>query len=92
MKVNYIPAVVTLLAGAVTCIYTIIKDWDTLRALATLLAVLVIFYIIGQLAKKVIVMVMDSNRVTKQSSSTEEDEDWEQSQIEEDGMEEEVTE
>lgn len=90
MKVNYIPAVVTLIAGAVTCIYTIIKDWDTIRALATLLAVLVIFYIIGQLAKKVIVMVMDSNRVTKQSSSTEEDE--EQPQIEENGLEEEVTE
>lgn len=90
MKVNYIPAVVTLIAGAVTCIYTIIKDWDTIRALATLLAVLVIFYIIGQLAKKVIVMVIDSNRVTKQSSSTEEDE--EQPQIEENGLEEEVTE
>lgn len=91
MKVNYIPAAVTLLAGAITCIYTIVKGWDTLQALATLLAVLIVFYIIGQLAKKVIVMVMDSNRVTKQASTVEED-DEEEPQFEEDGMKEEVAE
>ena len=73
MKVNYIPAVVTLLAGAITCIVAILKNQDTLQALITLLIVLIVFYILGQLAKKVIVMVMDSNRVTKQSGTEEED-------------------
>lgn len=75
MKVNYIPATITLLAGAVTCIYSIVDDWDTLRALETLLGVLIVFYIIGTVAMKIIVRVMESNRVTKTSKEEEDTEE-----------------
>ena len=42
MKTEFIPKVITLLAGAVVCIVTVIKDIDTTTALEYLLATLII--------------------------------------------------
>ena len=53
MKTEYIPKVITLLAGAVVCI-------------EILLAALIIFYIIGCLARHIIERVMVSNRFVKE--------------------------
>lgn len=65
MKTEYIPKVITLLAGAVVCIVTILKGTDTTAALEYLLATLIIFYIIGNLAKVIIKKVIDSNSFIK---------------------------
>lgn len=51
MRTRYIPAGVMLLAGAVTCIISIVKKEDGVKSLITLLAVLILFYIIGLIAK-----------------------------------------
>lgn len=51
MRTRYIPAGVMLLAGAVTCIISIVQNMDIVKSLITLLAVLILFYIIGLFAK-----------------------------------------
>ena len=58
MKTEYIPKVITLLAGAVVCIVSIVRHMDTTYSLEILLAALIIFYIIGCLARHIIERVM----------------------------------
>lgn len=59
MQKRYIPAVIMLSAGAVTCIMSIVKNMDVYYSLKILLVVLVLFYILGLIAKAVIGKVMD---------------------------------
>ena len=66
MKTEYIPKVITLLAGAVVCIVSIVKDMDVTYSLEILLATLIIFYIIGIIAQKIIKKVEHSNRFIRQ--------------------------
>lgn len=56
MKRKQIPLIVMLLAGAVTSISTKIMDYELETALWILLAVLIVFYIVGCVIKR----VMDS--------------------------------
>jgi len=65
VKTDFIPKVITLLAGAVVCIVCIARDIDTLYSLKVLLATLVVFYIIGCIVKRIIVQVKDINTVMK---------------------------
>lgn len=76
MKTEYLPKIVTLLAGAIVCIISIVKQMDTTYSLAILLAVLIIFYIVGCIARRIIENVMISNRFMKeQAEESEEEED-----------------
>ena len=65
MKLDFIPKFFTLLAGAVICIVTIVNDMDTTYSLELLLATLIIFYIIGLIAKKIIQKVVEGNMFVK---------------------------
>ena len=51
MRTRYIPAGIMLTAGVVTCIISIIQQQDIIKSLTTLLIVLVLFYVIGLVAK-----------------------------------------
>lgn len=62
MQRKYIPAFVMLLAGAVTSIVEIITKMDVLKSLKILLAVLIIFYIIGCIAKAIVIKVLDDGQ------------------------------
>ena len=66
MKIEYIPKVITLLAGAVVCIISIVRHMDTTYSLEILLAALIIFYIIGCITRRIIEKVMTSNRFIKE--------------------------
>ncbi len=66
VKTEYIPKVITLFAGAVVCIISIIRHMDTTYSLEILLAVLIFFYLIGCIARKIIEKVMVSNRFLKE--------------------------
>ena len=72
MKLEFIPKFVMLLAGAVVCIITIVKDMDVTYSPALLLGVLVIFYIIGLIAKKIIQKVIDGNMFKRQQGQKDE--------------------
>lgn len=54
MQNHYIPAVTMLSAGAIVSIFCIIKKVDVLYSLKLLLVMLLIFYIVGLIAKKII--------------------------------------
>ena len=92
MKTDYIPKVITLLAGAVVCIVTIVKGTETTTALEYLLATLIIFYIVGIIAKVIIKKVIDSNSFIKkeiedlelEEDNKKENEDIQASESEED--------
>lgn len=54
MKYRYIPALVMLIAGLICCILCVLQGWPVQHSLVTLLLVLVVFYIIGQIAAQIV--------------------------------------
>jgi divalent metal cation (Fe/Co/Zn/Cd) transporter len=50
MKYRYIPAAVMLLAGLVCCILSVVQRWPVMTSLIALVIVLLVFYIVGQIA------------------------------------------
>lgn len=79
MDAKYVPPFVTLLAAAISCICSIVKQTDVTKALVQLLIVIIIFYIIGRFAQKIIFMVQEmavkdvKKETDENSSDTEED-------------------
>lgn len=53
MNTKRIPALIMLLAGAVACIVTYLNHYDLKDMLTTLLWVLLVFFIIGLIVKKI---------------------------------------
>lgn len=51
MNRKNLPLILMLTAGAVTCIITFIRKYTMLEKLASLLAVLVLFYLLGSILK-----------------------------------------
>lgn len=89
MNTRPIPSIVMLLAGFVTCVYGFINHMENMRFIWTLLAVMIVFYIIGSIVK----IVLDRNfkAMGKEESSTEEEKsDGEKPHVE-DGSREEDT-
>ena len=54
MRNRYIPAFTMLSAGAIVSIFCIVKKMDVLYSLKLLLAMLIVFYLIGLIAQRVI--------------------------------------
>lgn len=59
MRLKYIPAAITLAAGAIISILNIINKVDLTTSLKRLLWVLLVFYIIGLIAKTIITKTTD---------------------------------
>lgn len=59
MRSRYIPAFVMLLAALVTIIFSMVMKFDKSYSVRLLFVVLIIFYIIGTIAKKIIVRVLN---------------------------------
>lgn len=71
MQKRYIPAITTLTAGAVTCITCILNHIPKLLSLEILLGVLIVFYIIGLIAKAIITKVIESGGITQEEADEE---------------------
>ena len=82
MKSEYIPKVITLLAGAVVSIVLIIRDTNVTYSLEILLATLVIFYLFGILTQYVILRVEKSNHFIQQERNKELEEAMKNRQLE----------
>jgi len=54
MRERYIPAIIMLIAGTVTCILNIFNNVERIAGLKRLLLILVIFYFVGLIAKGLI--------------------------------------
>lgn len=59
MLLKFLPQLVMLTAGAVTCIITMVKRFEILASLEVLLGVLVGFYIVGLIAQKIIMKTIE---------------------------------
>lgn len=62
-KMKLLPAFLTLLAGAITSIITFILDYEGKTALFILLAVLLLFYLLGTILQKVILTFEKGNEL-----------------------------
>ena len=63
MQNRYIPAVTMLSAGAIVSIFCIINKVDVLYSLKLLLAMLILFYMIGLIAKRIIGRVQEEAQI-----------------------------
>ena len=57
-KIRAIPAIVTLTAGVITCLVSIFRRYPVQESLVRLLAVLVIFYLLGSIAGGVVIRIV----------------------------------
>jgi len=62
MRERQLPALIMLLAGAITCIFDIYRKAELLPSLKRLLAVLIIFYILGLIAREIITKTLSSKK------------------------------
>lgn len=96
MQNRYIPAFTMLAAGAVVSIFCIVKKVDVLYSLKLLLAMLILFYIVGLVAKKIIGKVQEEAQQQYIERVKEEErqarEAWERQNRDEDETEEEESE
>lgn len=73
MRTRYIPAGVMLVAGAVTCVVSIVQDQDIVKSLINLLVVLILFYVIGLVAKFFIEKILKDLKENKNLQQPDED-------------------
>ena len=66
MKIRYIPAGITLIAGAITCLICLMRNLDVMYSLEILLIVLVIFLFIGIKAQKIIVNILHEQKMEEE--------------------------
>lgn len=62
MKYRYLPAMVMLSAGAITIFICLYNRYETLYSLKMLLAVLIIFLIIGSLSRRALIRIIDMGK------------------------------
>ena len=62
MKYRYLPALVMLSAGAITIFICLYNRYETLYSLKILLAVLIIFLIIGSLSRRALIKISDMGK------------------------------
>lgn len=74
MKTRFIPALITLLAATCVSVINIINKTELVLGLKTLIVVIVIFYILGTIAKKIInnAITKDDHKTDKETTTTEE--------------------
>ena len=95
MKYRYLPATIMLSAGAITMFICMYNRYETLRSLEILLAVLIIFLIIGSLTKKALIKIINmendktananANANAKEQAETEENKEEEKADNEDEG-------
>lgn len=78
MRERYIAPAIMLVAGAITSVITIINQVEFFESLKRLLIVLILFYIIGKIAIKIIIKV---TVIEKKSEQSEEDVQVDESQV-----------
>lgn len=84
MQNRYIPAITMLSAGAIVSIFCIIYKVDTLYGLKLLLGMLIVFYIVGLVVKRIFSKIQeDANQRAAKIKEMEEAADSEEQQQEE---------
>ncbi|SFR95965.1 hypothetical protein [Anaeromicropila populeti] len=74
MNPRFIPAITTLSAGAIVSIVSLVKKFEVLYSLKLLLATLIIFYVIGLIARKIVNYIINNFGEKESGLPSEEDE------------------
>ena len=72
-RTKYIPSIVSLSGGLIACIFTMVNPYDTYEILLLVLAALMVFYIVGAIARKIINKVLFVTKVDDDSETDEEE-------------------
>ncbi|MCH5343620.1 MAG: hypothetical protein J1E64_06230 [Acetatifactor sp.] len=83
MDRKIMPLVLMLVAGAVTCVITFIKDFSMHSRLVTLLIVLLVFYFLGSVMKWALDYFDEQNGEDEENEQDEENEENEEKSAEE---------
>jgi flagellar biosynthesis/type III secretory pathway M-ring protein FliF/YscJ len=83
MRDRFIPAFITLIAGAITCIIDIYRKAELIPSLRRLLFVIIIFYILGLISRAIIRKVLEPGPNTSNEYENEEIEETEEESKEE---------
>lgn len=75
MQCRYISVTVTLIAGIVACSACILKDYDLISSMIIIISVLIVFFILGTIAKKIIFSVIDNPIVKEDEDDTDDNKD-----------------
>ena len=81
MQIRYLPALVTLVAAAVVCIFGVVNSYDVTFLMKAEIITIIVFYLIGNVASKIINKVLLD--VPKESEENEEENSDEQGPKEE---------
>ena len=79
-RIDYLPAILTLLAALISCVFTIIYKYDMTTSMIIILVSAIVFYILGTIVKwifiKVLIIDMEAE-VEKEEAKTAEEENSE---------------
>lgn len=67
MKYRFIPAFVMLTAGLICCILSVVQGWPVMTSLIALVIVLLVFYIIGQIAAQIVGKVQAEHQAMEEA-------------------------
>ena len=73
-RTKYIPSIISLSGGLIACIITMINPYETYEIFLIVLMALIVFYIVGAIARKIINKILF---VTKLDDDSETDEEGE---------------
>ena len=73
-RTRYIPSIISLAAGFVACLVTMINTYDTLEILIIVLSTLIVFYIVGTIARSIINKALFVTKIDDDESEDEEGE------------------
>jgi len=69
MRERYIAPAIMLVAGAITSVFNIVNEIEKFESLKRLLLVLILFYIIGSVAAKIIAKAKNHEKEPKESEN-----------------------
>lgn len=73
-RTRYIPSIVSLTGGLIACIVTMLNTYKAYEMFLLILAALIVFYIVGAIARKIINKVLFVTRLDDGSEDEEEEE------------------
>lgn len=71
-RTKYIPSIISLSGGLLACIITMINPYETYEMFLIILAALIVFYIVGAIARMIINKILFVTKVEEDDETAEE--------------------
>ena len=77
-RTKYIPSIISLSGGLLACIITMINPYETYEMFLIILVALIVFYIVGAIARMIINKILFITKVEEDDETTEEGDEAEE--------------